>query len=256
MWRRSPAPAASPERSAAAPGGWEGIEVDGGPAVRGRREAVGAGERRRRAAAGDRRSRGGRMRGGRRGAAGRSRRGCRGRRRARRGSPCAAASRPRPRYVAISEPQRTLTASPRRGRAPVKVTRPGHAARTTAPGRAETSMPRRWPRRERRARGDVERTDDRTAQRPAPRGSCRPAAPRGITRTSTVTHAKASEARTMGCGRGGIGRRYGRGARLRPAARDLLQSLREAATVRACAAATSGRSSCDTTQAARRGQSG
>ena len=70
-------------------------------------------------------------------------------------------------------------------------------------------------------------------------GHRQPARAGGMVRQDESHHDRAPEGERgedEGWGRGGIGRRYGGAARTEPGARDLLQSLREAVTVRASGA--------------------
>ena len=179
---------------------------------------------------------------------------CRGRRR---GATREPAARHEPPQAEVGRHQRAAAHADRQ---PAARERAGEGHPPRAGGAHDGSGARRHvdaaalPARERRARGETWNAPT-TGPRSGQRQPVAPAAWWAATRAITTAHAKASEARTRGCGRGGIGRRYGRAARRRPAARDLLQSLREAVTVRAERRLLPRRSSCDTTQAARRGQS-
>ena len=139
--------------------------------------------------------------------------------------------------MATSAPQRTLTASPRSGSGPAKVTRPGQAARTAAPGARGDVDAAALAASEGRARRDVEGADDGAAQRPVPvvrvggGGSAGDAArAHRAARQDHREHEHAPE------GEGGEDERMrarghateatARMSRPEPAARDLLQALR------------------------------
>ena len=151
------------------------------------------------------------MRGARRGAAGRSRRGCRGRRRRARREPVRGGE---PAQAEVRRHQRAA-AHAHRQPAARQGAGEGHAPRACGAhdgsGRRRDVDAAALPARERRARGrrGTRRRPDRAAASATWQLSL---PPRRVASPgpATVTHAKASEARTMGCGRGGIGRRYGR----------------------------------------------